>query len=128
MRAHETLTLDLTDDDLSFAIGLLRDRLPELVCPRAWGILIVEQDRRCETKGLAKFPIINSGVGLCRAPSRDSYAARCAEAAAPMTRPEGPGVIMPVYGFTPGHSGPERQIGSAAVRAAQVASTRGPHT
>jgi hypothetical protein len=58
MREHETLTLDLTDDDLSFAIGLLRDRLPELVCPRAWGILIVEQDRRCETKGLAKFPII----------------------------------------------------------------------
>jgi len=28
MREHDTLTLDLTDDDLAFAIGLLRDRLP----------------------------------------------------------------------------------------------------
>jgi hypothetical protein len=35
MREHDTLTLDLTDDDLAFAIGLLTDRLPEVICPRA---------------------------------------------------------------------------------------------
>ena len=68
MREHQTLTLDLTDDDLSFAIGLLRDRLPEVVCPRAWGTLIVEEDRRRQTKGLAKFPIIMAASAYAELP------------------------------------------------------------
>ena len=82
MREHGTLTLDLTDDDLSFAIGLLRGRLPEVVCPRAWGILIVEQDRRCETKGLAKFPIIMAASAYAELPHEVARSPRCAKAAA----------------------------------------------
>ena len=69
MREHETLTFDLTDDDLAFAIGLLRERLPEVVCPRAWGILSVEQERRNETKGLAKFPLDMSASAYAELPA-----------------------------------------------------------
>jgi len=89
MREHGTLTLDLTDDDLSFAIGLLRGRLPEVVCPRAWGILIVEQDRRCETKGLAKFPIIMAASAYAELP-HEIRTRLDARKQPPMTRPEGP--------------------------------------
>jgi len=69
MREHDMLTLDLTGDDLAFAIGLLRDRLPGVICPRAWGILNVEQDRRRETKGLAKFPIDISASAYAELPA-----------------------------------------------------------
>jgi hypothetical protein len=69
MREHETLTFDLTDDDLAFAIGLLRERLPEVVCPRAWGILSVEQERRNETKGFAKFPLDMSASAYAELPA-----------------------------------------------------------
>jgi hypothetical protein len=88
MRDHKTLTLDLTDDDLSFAIALLRDRLPEVVCPRAWGILIVEQDRRRETKGLAKFPIDISASAYAELPPE--VRARLDARKPPPTIPEGP--------------------------------------
>ena len=89
MREHETLTFDLTDDDLSFAIGVLRDRLPEVVCPRAWGILIVEQDRRRETKGLAKFPITLAASAYAELP-HEIRARLDARKQPPMTMPEGP--------------------------------------
>ena len=88
MREHETLTFDLTDDDLSFAIGVLRDRLPEVVCPRAWGILIVEQDRRRETKGLAKFPITMAASAYAELP-HEIRTRLDARKQPPMTMPEG---------------------------------------
>ena len=89
MREHATLTLDLTDDDLAFAIGLLRDRLPVVNCPRAWGILNVEQDRRRETKGLAKFPIdiVASAYAELPAEVRARFDARKRP---PLTMPERP--------------------------------------
>ena len=89
MLEHATLTLDLTDDDLAFAIGLLRDRLPRVICPRAWGILNVEQDRRRETNGLAKFPIDISASAYAELPA-EVRARFDARKRPPPAMPEGP--------------------------------------
>jgi hypothetical protein len=45
---------DLTNDDLAYAICLLKDRHPEVICRRAWEIITTEQERRYATKGFVK--------------------------------------------------------------------------
>ena len=69
MAEHKTLTFDLTDDDLAFAISLLRERLPEVICPRAWGLLSIEQERRHETKGLPKLLLDMSASAYAELPA-----------------------------------------------------------
>ena len=85
MREHETLMFDLTNDDLAYAICLLKDRHPEVICRRAWEIITTEQERRYATKGFVKFLIDIPASAYAELPAEVAYRKR-----PPLTMPEGP--------------------------------------
>lgn len=54
---HETMTFDLSDEDLEYVIGVLKDRHPTIVYPVAWRIFTTERARRQEKGHPPPFPV-----------------------------------------------------------------------